>query len=52
MPDTPRKKFKLLPDEDFWKLSPADRLQYLKVAAESSAKRPAKRAKHGTKKRA
>jgi hypothetical protein len=51
MPDSLRKKFKLLPDEEFWKLSPADRLQYLNAAAEVSAKRPVKRAKHGSKKR-
>ena len=51
MPDSLRKKFKLLPDEEFWKLSPEDRLQYLNAAAEVSTRRPVKRAKHGSKKR-
>lgn len=52
MRDSRRRKFKLLSDEEFWKLPREDRLQYLKAAAEVTPKRPAKPAKGNVKKHA
>jgi hypothetical protein len=52
MADAPRKNIKLLPEQEFWKLSRDDRLQYLKAAADVAPKRPAKPAKRGSKKHA
>ena len=49
MADMLPKKFKLLSDEEFWKLSRQSRLQYLKSAAECS-KRAVKPAKPGSRK--
>ena len=40
MPETPRKKFRLLSDKDFWRLSTQDKLAYLKTAVEVSGQFP------------
>jgi hypothetical protein len=52
MADPPRKNFKLLPEQEFWKLSRDDRLQYLKAAADLAPKRAPRPVKRGSKKHA
>jgi hypothetical protein len=42
MPDAPKKKFRLLSDAQFWRLSTDAKLQYLKSAIEVSRQHPVK----------